>query len=312
MLRRYSDDDLNNLHLQQQADEAFEQGIIDKQSHDVIKSTFPCNLYTPNIFIRIALALLFIFFVGVFIRGNYAYQDVIASLTAMVAALWLCIRFSDSFMALTTYAAFLSCVYYSVSHITKSVYTYLPFILMLASAIIYASQHWLKGKQSLSFYKKCFLILSIATLIGFYASSNVYVVNQLSKSFVSLFWVLSVLIPIAYMIYGFIKKHLLFLRIGFLALIATVVTVHYYYSLLSIEVALIIAGCIFIALGYICLSYFKNGRLGFTARSHRALNKDLINIETLISMQAGSKHAPTQNMQFGGGSSGGAGASGNW
>jgi len=183
---------------------------------------------------------------------------------------------------------------------------------MLASAIVYALQQWLKIRQRISFYNKCFHILSIAALISFYAAGNVYVVDQISKSFVALFWVLSALIPVAYIIYGFVKKQLLFLRIGFLALIATIVTAHYYYPLLSIEVALIIAGCLFLALGYTCLKYFKNGKLGFTAKSYTALNKDLINIETLISMQVGGRHVSKQNVQFGEGSSGGAGASGNW
>lgn len=360
MVHRYSNNDLNNRHIKQQAEDAFEQSIISRQSFDNIKTAYPCGLYTPNIFIRIALALLcivcisfavlliffitrannsvilflimflacyglleiltkenkyynagldnilqifaIIFFACIFIDGNHAYLDVGISVAVMVMSLWLCIRFTDSFMALVAYAAFISCIYYFVNHMADSAHTYLPFILMLASAIIYALQYWLKNRQGLFFYNKCFHILRIAALISFYAAGNAYVVNQLSKSFISLFWVLSALIPVAYIIYGFLKKQLLFLRIGFLALIATIATAYYYYSLLSIEVELIIAGCLFIALGYTCLKYFKNGKLGFTARSYVALNKDLINIETLISMQVGGRHVSKQNVQFGGGS----------
>jgi hypothetical protein len=370
MVHRYNNNDLNNRYTQQQAEEAFEQSVISKQSLDNIKAAYPCGLYTPNIFIRIALALLCmicvlfavflifvitqannssilflimfiacyalleiltkenryynagidnilqvfstVFFACISVEGDYGYKDIIICSAIIVASSWFCVRFTDSFMALIAYAALLSCVYYFMNHVTEAAQRYLPFILMLASAIVYALQHWLKGRQSLSFYKKCFNILSTATLVSFYAAGNVYVVNQLSKSFLSLFWIISVLTPVAYIIYGFTKKQLLFLRIGFLALIATIATAHYYYSLLSIEVALIIAGCIFIVLGYMGLNHFKNGRLGFTARSHTALNKELIALETLISIQAGGKHAPTQSVEFGGGSSGGAGASGKW
>src|SRR6516225_1030235 len=58
MVQRYSKNDLNNRHVQHQAEEAFEQSVISKQSLDKIKTAYPGSLYTPNIFIRIALALL--------------------------------------------------------------------------------------------------------------------------------------------------------------------------------------------------------------------------------------------------------------
>ena len=354
----YSTDDLNNFHLQQQAENAFDQGIISKQTLDGIKLHFHCKLYTPGIFIRIALALLcivcivfagllfflimgdvnnfsgiflilfivcygllefmvktkkyynagidntlqfftIVFFSGMFADGNYANQDVVISIAVLFSAIWLCIRFTDAFMALIAYAAYLVLIFLLWQHAGNILYA--PFILMIASSLIFILQHSFKKKERLRFYSKNFLTIAIATLISFYAACNVYVVFEGSKeiwingiipgkNYIILFWVLSSIIPVGYMLYGFRKKQSAFLRVGFLSLIATILTMHYYYALLSTEAALIIAGFILLALGYAGLKYLKNNRFGFTARSYKNLNNDLYCCQN-IDKYAGRKPA---------------------
>ncbi len=379
-MQAYSNNNLNNLDIRQQAEEAFEQGIINEQSIFAIKQANPFGLYTPAFFIRVALALLcivcvsfaaflcflvlyqsnnfllifllmflacyvlleymvktkkyynagidnvlqvfsIVFFAGMFADGNYAHQDVVICIAVIVSAAWLAIRFADSFIALVAFAAILYCIFLVIQP-GNPVYSFIPFIFMLVAAIVYLLQQQLNKKTVLLFYKKCFYILSVAALVSIYAAGNVYVVSTLSKPLVSsatagsghytVLWIVSILIPVIYMVYGFIKQRILFLRIGFLCGIATILTIHFYYSVLSPEAAFITGGFVLIIIGYVSLTYFKNSKHGFTAKSYTTLNKNLVNIETLISMQVGGKHLPQQNMQFGGGSSGGAGASGNW
>ncbi len=194
---------------------------------------------------------------------------------------------------------------------------------MLASALIYLLQRSLAFKKRLSFYKKCFDVLRIAALIGFYVSCNAYVVTQLSntvfpeniavgKTYFIVLLILNIVIPAVYIFYGSIKKQPAFLRIGFVTLAATKVTIFYFYPFVSGEIWLITGGCFMILIGYVGMLFFRNGKYGFTSNSNKSLQQNLINIQTIISVQAAQQHTPDSGIQFGGGSSGGAGASGNW
>src|SRR5205809_6506587 len=57
-MHSYSVTDLNNMYVQRGTEEAFDAGILSKESNEKIKTSYPCRLYTPNFFIRIALSLL--------------------------------------------------------------------------------------------------------------------------------------------------------------------------------------------------------------------------------------------------------------
>ena len=266
-------------------------------------------------------AFTIMFFAGMFADSNYAHQDVIICIAVIIAATWLCLRFTDSFMILIAFAALLTCIYLIIQP-GRIAYTFMPFIVMLMTAIIYWLQRRLSQITSLHLYKKCFYLLNVAALVSMYAAGNVYIINQLSEpsliatkfnnDFYIMLWILSAAIPVIYIICGFIKRRILLLRAGFICGVATILSIHFYYSVLSAEAAFVTGGCLLMIIGYTGLSYFKHGRHGFTAKSYTTLNKDLINIETLISMQISGKQPSHQNIQFCSGSSGGAGASVNW
>ncbi|MEP6465285.1 MAG: hypothetical protein ABJB05_03225 [Parafilimonas sp.] len=382
-MHSYSATDLNNQFIQQEAGEAFDMGFLSKDSNEKIKKAYPCKLYTPNFFIRIALSFLcivcitfaaalffliaysssdniitgvlffifticyglleyfvkrkkyynagidntlqvftIIFFAGIFFN-NSSNQDIWICITILIPAIWLCVRFTDSFMALVAYIAFITFVCLLCKHAGEIYILYSPFIIMIMSALLYKIQRSLKAKSEFSFYDKCFNMLRIATLSGIYISCNVYVVTQLSNSifpeniivgktyFITLF-ILNLIIPMVYILYGFLKNKIIFLRIGFPALVATVVTIFYFYPFVSGEIWFIVGGCIMIIAGYTGMRFFKNNKFGFTANSYASLNKELISAEGLITVQSAYKNIPAKGIQFGGGSSGGAGASGNW
>ena len=106
-----------------------------------------------------------LFFAGLFFNGEYAYQDIIITIAVLVAAVWLCIRFTDAFMSLVAFCAFFVLIFLFVQH--NGNVLYMPFILMLASAIIYLLQYSLQTKQQFHFYEKSFSMLRIAALISF-------------------------------------------------------------------------------------------------------------------------------------------------
>jgi len=258
-----------------------------------------------------------------FANGNYAYQDICICIAGLIAATWLCIRFTDSFMSLIAYIALVTLLCITCRHTGTLFIFYSPFIVMLASALVYIIQDRLRLRQRLRFYKKCFDIIRIATVIGFYVSCNAYVVTQLSntifpeniaigKSYFIILLILNIVIPAAYIFYGSIKKQLVFLRAGLITLATTIVTIFYFYPFVGGEIWLIAGGFVMILAGYTGMRLLKNGKYGFTSDSNRSLQQPLINIQTIISVQAGYKGVPGKGIEFGGGSSGGAGASGNW
>jgi hypothetical protein len=383
-MHSYKAGDLYNFYLQQEADEAVDTGILSNESNEGIKKKFPCNLYTPNFFIRIALSLLcllcatfatallflildpssdtalpvvfffmfcvcyglleylvkqknyfnagidnvlqvftIIFFAGMFIIGSYTYQDLSVSLAVWVCAIWLCIRFTDSFMALIAYAASMLFLCFACNHAGKTFILYFPFIAMAASAFTYLIQRSLRAKKQFGFYKKCFNILRLAALSGFYISCNAYIIVQLNNTFFPentvlgkpyfiLLLAFDVIIPALYIFYGSLKKRLIFLRSGVITLAATIATLFYFYPFVSGEIWLITSGLLMILAGYTAMRLFKKDRYGFTSNSSTDLQQSLINVQVIINVQAGYKGIPDKGVEFGGGSSGGAGSTGNW
>lgn len=63
-MKAYSDNDLHNLYLREQLSEAYSNGCITAEQHKELHESATVNLYTPNIFIRIGLALLTIVIVS--------------------------------------------------------------------------------------------------------------------------------------------------------------------------------------------------------------------------------------------------------
>src|SRR5215203_4733407 len=54
----YKPSQLYNRHVHEQASDAVEEHLLSRESFQKIKEAYPDTLYTPNFFIRIALALL--------------------------------------------------------------------------------------------------------------------------------------------------------------------------------------------------------------------------------------------------------------
>jgi hypothetical protein len=384
MMQAYKYKDLYNKLVQQKVSEVFEAQNINAETYKKILEAHPSALYTPNLFIRIALGLLAvvavfffgllvwfisaasndyafvalflflytvcyaslellintkqyynagvdnvlmccstIFFIAAFLTESFTNNDIVTSGIMIIFCLWLCIRFTDGFMAMLSYISLYIFVFLLCAKAGIIGEAVAPFILMFISAIVFIIVNRLLQKEGLLFYHFSCKAVKLLALILFYASANYFVVNEAGRHFFSttvnmpatlgiIYWILTCLIPVTYIIYGIIKKELLFIRTGIVLLIIAIVTIHYYYQLLPAEIDMLIGGLILIAISYVLIKYLRSSKRGFTFKKINP-SKDLLNAEALIVAQVfGKSHTKHTGVEFGGGSSGGGGATGNY
>jgi hypothetical protein len=241
---------------------------------------------------------------------------------------WLCVRFTDTFMALLTYIAlyaFVFLLYLELGAIAKAT---APFVMLLFSVAVFMMMQRFLRKEQLRVYRICCQAVQYLSVVSAYFSINYMVVKEGSNEMFNLhlslqdpiplnglFWFLTGILPLVITGYGVQTKSRAFIIIGFLLAAATCCTIRYYYHLMPYEIALILAGAVLLLTGYLLLHYLKMPRHGFVASAgHGPDRKKLLDAEAALLVQLfGKGHAPAENnTSFGGGSSGGGGASGNY
>ena len=245
------------------------------------------------------------------------------SVLVFLISLYCSIRFADRIMSVVAFLSLLGMLFFLFTDhlgISKAI---IPFVLMAASAAVYFLIKNLEKKESLKNYEHCFTIISIVSLLSFYAAGNYYVVREVNNAMFHLtndgslpfgwmFWILTVLIPFLYIVRGIQKKDALFLRVGLLLIAAMIFTIRYYHSVMPHEVAMTIAGSILLILSYGLISNLKQPKFGFTYAELNKENKmEKLQIESLIIAETfGQQTKPTETTKFGSGSFGGGGAGG--
>lgn len=239
---------------------------------------------------------------------------------------YLTMRFADALTTIAACAAFFATVYYAWAEAGSFGMTTMPFMMMIAAgAAFYLFKRLGRDVRNID-YENCIGCGKILSLITLYAAGNYFVVNRLNNvlnnlddshttiPFGFIFWIWTMLVPVAYVLIGIRKKSATFLRLGMILAGASIATFRNYYHLLPIEVMLTLAGMILLAASYTMIKYLKTPRNGITYAEPEELSEmDKLNIEGLIVGQATS-HLPTlaqhQTNRFGGGSGGGGGSSG--
>ncbi len=174
-------------------------------------------------------------------------------------------------------------------------------------------------------YTKCLQVILIGALICGYLSVNYFVVRELSIALFNLnplandallfgwlFWIFTVAIPFMYVARGIQKKDPVLIRVGLLLVAAIIFTVRHYYFFAPIEVMMALGGIILILISYLITKYLKTPRYGFTNIEVDTADKTgELQVEALLQVQTLAGHSTvTEGTQFGGGSFGGGGASG--
>lgn len=251
----------------------------------------------------------------------YALAPLLLILALLLAAT---VRYAD---ALTTAAAVAVALLMAALVIVLIPFglALLPFLLMGTAGLLLRLHHALTrrlaGTQLTDYYASCLLVLKVLALVVLYLAGNYLVVREgnaalhnLSVSaqvpFASVFYALTAGIPLLYIVLGLRRADRPMLLLGMLALAFSVFTLRHYRSLLPPEIAAVVAGAILTVMAGALLRWLRPARFGLTSEADDEPRH--FNLENLI--QAQTAHAPTapasSGFEFGGGQSGGGGATG--
>lgn len=249
-----------------------------------------------------------------------------AIITLLIASYFL-LRFINPLMGILIPLAFLAFILLSLGNAGGFAKTVMPFLLCILSIILYFIARNLSKQASFRWYKSAFTFMKITTLLCIYVSMNYYAVREAATNMFNLepdnstgipfgwlFWFFTIFIPIAYIFWGIKKKDTVFLRVGLLLVAAIVFTVRYYYAVMPMEIAMTLGGAILITAAYLFIQHLRQPKNGFTSEAIADNHtQGKLNIEALIIAETFSGVKPADNStNFGGGSFGGGGTSGDF
>ncbi len=233
------------------------------------------------------------------------------------------IRFADAFLTLVVYGltiwlnALLVLEFGSVGQMI------LPFECMALSVLIYFWVKKQKENKTLEYYARCLWMIEMASALTFYLAGNYMVVRMLSEALLNMevqsgedihlaffFYLYTIAVPIAYIYAGLKNKNRLLLRLGVLLIAAGILSIKYYHHVLPPETALILAGVALVAIAWFSIKYFKVPRNGITSEPDESLTRmDAISNIAFSELLQQGPTPPVNDVDFGGGSFGGGGAS---
>jgi hypothetical protein len=198
----------------------------------------------------------------------------------------------------------------------------LPFVLMLASFGAYKLSKVLYRRPDFLYYETCLRTFKALALLTLYLGGNYLVVREANAAindlplsvqvgFAPLFYLFTAAIPVLYVVLGLRKPDRIFLHLGLLTFGFSLYTYRHYRALLPTEVALTLGGALLVLLAGACLRYLRKPKHGLTAAAEPTQNQ--LNLESLVMVQVAKPvAAPAGGFQFGGGQSGGGGATGSY
>ena len=154
---------------------------------------------------------------------------------------------------------------------------WIPFLFMVTFTIIYWGIKRLQIRLTNIIFESQFVIIKTMALLVIYLAGNYFVVRHLSVEFMNLnlsegqdipfafvFYMLTALIPVGYLLWGIKQKSILWIRVSLLTIALSVATFKYYFSLGHPVLAITIAGAILIIIALVFFNFLKNIRSGFT------------------------------------------------
>jgi hypothetical protein len=247
------------------------------------------------------------------------------SVLIFILSLAASIRFANSVMSAVMFGSFISIIFFSITPMGTIGKAILPFVVMVISICVYLLLLNNKHKTSLRHYKYCFIMLEVLSLVTIYVSGNYFVVRELSVLMFDLrlpadasitggwfFWICTFFLPFLYIVRGLQAKDHVILRTGLLLIAATVFTFRYYYSVAPIEQVMVTGGIIMIIVAYAVMRYLQAPRYGITDKPLDIENiEGGLQVESLVVAETFNEvPSPDEGFRFGGGSTGGGGATG--
>ena len=246
----------------------------------------------------------------------------------LVLALLVCavLRYADALVTAVAFATLLLLVVIIGAQSSAGL-ALLPFLVMSTAAgslaLYRALARRVAGTALADYYATSLLTFKVLALLSVYFGGNYLVVREgnaaLHHDFVSqqipfapVFYAFTAGIPLLYLAVGLRRADRPTLWLGFLTLAFSLYTLRHYRSLLPPEVAATLAGAVLTVLAGALLRALRPARFGLTSLPDDEPRH--FNLENLI--QAQTAHAPaaptTAGFEFGGGQSGGGGATGQY
>lgn len=257
---------------------------------------------------------------GLFSYMPYSTPDVVRYAIALPLFAFASIRYTDRLLALAAFVCGLQVVLLTVKDIPQVARYLLPLSGMGYSALVY---FWAKRGQTRydwRFWHDSFDVLEMIALATFYASGNIFMVQEGLLTLLGveqvpvawLFWVFTIVTPVVYILEGLRRRDRLMLDIGLGCIAAAVGTIRYYYHVISLAWAAVIGGAVMFLGAYFAIQYLRRHKGAFTYEADgkssilQEIQEQLI--EQTIANQPSS--APVNKESMGGGAFGGGGASG--
>lgn len=237
------------------------------------------------------------------------------------------IRFADKLLTLSAIYCFFSFLFFQLVSWGSFAKSILPFVVMIASALLFLFSSKFLKSQKYEPWETPLIILKVFSLAAFYLGGNYMVVRELSQELLGMkilpgedialapvFYSLTIIVPAIYIFWGIKKRETNFLRVGLLTAAFSVFTFCHYYSLMSLEFGITLAGAVLLALALAALKFLKNPTGGFTAKNLLNLSPDNPQFEAFLMADLSNPNVEISDKQdlFGGGRSGGAGAEGQY
>jgi hypothetical protein len=252
---------------------------------------------------------------------RYAALPLIAILILLLAAT---LRYADALVTAVAFVPVLLLVILIGSEVSFLLLL-LPFLAMgVGTGALILQQHLtrrLASSHLADYYATCLLTLKVLGLAILYLGGNYLVIRegyaamkdlevsgQVPLAFI--FYVLTALIPFLYIGTGLRRADRTVLLMGLLTLAFSLYTLRHYRSLLPPEIAAVAAGVVLTVAAGGLLRWLRPARFGFTSLPDD--EPQHFDLENLIQAQTTqvSVAAPAVSFEFGGGQSGGGGATG--
>jgi hypothetical protein len=241
--------------------------------------------------------------VPLLIFTSIRYLDLVSTICALISFSWLL------FLEL-----------YALGGVAQQI---IPFVFVVVFYGAYLINKQIENRKDLYFWRYNLLVIKVFSLLMVYIGGNYFVVRELSVEMMGIevseggdipyaliFYVFTILIPMAYLYFGIIKKDVVLLRISLVLVAFSAFTFKYYYSFGHPEITLTVAGSIVLIITLMLLNYLKKMKHGYTRENLLSEKWSSLNVEAfIISQTVGGNQVEVADQQTpGGGSFGGGGS----
>ncbi len=266
-----------------------------------------------------------VFFVAIGMITESAYSVLMSMALVGLLACYRYFNTTSMLFSLIGISGFIAYFIVDAGIISKAL---LPFAMLVCAVAIFFLHVKLEKINDARLYQNSVDLMKYFSLLLGYLSVNYLVVRELSEvlmnivvapgsdiPFAAIFYILTFAIPVFYITFGIRQKDKSFLIIGLLALAFSAYTIRYYYSVMPIEVALILGGALLFSIVFYFKRRIVDNETGVTFKADKFSDQDSrAYLEALIvNSHTGIKVEQTESpMTFGGGEFSGGGSGGQY